>query len=374
MTFLSSPQAVLQFVLWGGLAIGLVFGAVGQWSHFCVRGAIADWMLFRGKARAMTWLLAVAVAAAGTQALVSLGLFDATRSLAWNPRLPWLSCLLGGLVFGFGMVLSGGCPQRSLVKTGTGDLKSLVVLIVTAIAALMTLRGLFAPVRAEALDVWAATLSGPQDLGSVLGKLVPVPAAVLRWVLVTVLVAIAVLALWRNRATMERKHWIGGLVVGLLPPAAWLVTGYFGFLPEHPDTLEPAWLGTQSRRPEGLSFVAPMANSLDLLTLWTDKNTTASFGITAALGALLGSFASARARGEFRLQNFSDSGSLLKHLAGGVLMGFGGITALGCTIGQGLTGLAMLSAGAVLTVAGIVAGAIVAVRMKMHDTSRVPVQ
>ncbi|MBI2771394.1 MAG: YeeE/YedE family protein [Burkholderiales bacterium] len=364
----SSPQALVQFVLWGGLLIGLVFGAVGQWSHFCVRGAIADWMIFRGRARMLTWLLAVAVAAIGTQALVSLQLFDATRSLAWNSRLPWLSCLAGGLVFGYGMVLSGGCPQRSLVKTGTGDLKSLVVLIVTAIAALMTLRGLFAPLRAEGLDVWAATLAGPQDLGSVLAKAVPVPAAALRWILVAVLVAAALALLWRHRAAMEKRHWIGGVVIGLLPPAAWLLTGHFGFLAEHPDTLEPAWLGTQSRRPEGLSFVAPMANALDLLTLWTDKNTTATFGITAAVGALLGSFAAAKARGEFRLQSFAGGGSLLKHLAGGVLMGFGGVTALGCTIGQGLTGLAMLSAGAVLTVAGIVAGAMVAVRAGMvHD-------
>lgn len=366
----SSPQALVQFVLWGGLLIGLVFGAVGQWSHFCVRGAIADWMIFRGKARVLTWLLAVAIAALGTQALVSLQLFDATKSLAWNSRLPWLSCLLGGLVFGFGMVLSGGCPQRSLVKSGTGDLKSLVVLLVTAIVAAMTLRGLFAPLRAQALDVWAITLPGSQDLGSVFASALPVSAAALRWSLVALLALAATALLWRNRDAMEKRHWIGGLLVGLLPPAAWLLTGHFGFLAEHPETLEPAWLGTQSRRPEGLSFVAPMANALDLLTLWSDKNTTASFGVMAALGALLGSFLSAKVRGEFKLQSFTDARSLLKHLAGGVLMGFGGITALGCTIGQGLTGLAMLSAGAVITVAGIVAGAVVAVRMRMmHDAA-----
>ncbi|MRD46309.1 YeeE/YedE family protein [Caenimonas koreensis DSM 17982] len=342
--------------------LGLLFGAVGQWSRFCVRGAIADWVVFRGTSRFVSWMLAIAVAAIGTQLLVSLNLFDATRALAWSNRLTWVSCLVGGAIFGYGMVLAGGCPQRSLVKTGAGDLKALITLIVTAIAALMTLRGLFASPRVDALDVWSITLASPQDMGS-LAALAGAPAPVVRWLLVAALAAFALALWWRHRATLDKSHWVGGIAVGLLVPAAWLITGHWGFLAEHPETLEPAWLGTQSRRPEGLSFVAPMGQALDLLTLWSDKNTNATFGITAALGVLIGSFVMAKLRGDFRLESFQNAKMLVSHLAGGMLMGFGGVTALGCTIGQGLTGLAMLSLGSVLTVGGIVAGAVAALRV-----------
>ena len=359
MTLLSTPAGIAQFVLWGGFVLGLVFGAVGQWSRFCVRGAIADLVVFGGKSRLIAWVLAVAVAAIGTQLLVSLNLFDAARSLAWSNRLAWASCLVGGVIFGYGMVLAGGCPQRCLVKTGAGDLKALVTLIVTAIAALMTLRGLFAPLRVDALDAWSVTLATPQDFGSLAASL-GVPASIVRWVLVALIVAVAGTLWWRNRTTLDKGHWIAAIAIGLLVPAAWLVTGHWGFIAEHPETLEPAWLGTQSRRPEGLSFVAPMGQGLDLLTLWSDKNTTASFGVTAAMGVLVGSFIMAKLRRDFRLESFQNNPTLVSHLAGGLMMGFGGVTALGCTIGQGLTGLAMLSAGSVLAVLGIVTGAVAA--------------
>ena len=135
------------------------------------------------------------------------------------------------------------------------------------------------------------------------------------------------------------------------------------FLAEHPDTLEAAWMGTATRRPEALSFTAPLANAADLLTYWTDKNTVATFGVTMALGVLVGSFASAWLRGEAKLESFANAAELRDHLIGGLLMGVGGVTALGCSVGNGVTGLAMLSVGAALAVAGIVVGALLALRM-----------
>jgi uncharacterized membrane protein YedE/YeeE len=152
-------------------------------------------------------------------------------------------------------------------------------------------------------------------------------------------------------------HWVGGIAVGLLVGAAFVLTGHIGFLPEHPETLEPAWLGTQSKRPESLSFSAPMGHLLDLLTLWSDKATVATFGVMLALGVLAGSFVTAKARRDFRLESFSSPRSVLEHIAGGVLMGFGGVTALGCSIGNAVTGLATLSLGSALATFGIVAGA-----------------
>ena len=358
------PAVAVRTVVWGGLLLGLVLGAVGQASRFCVRGAIDDWVRLHQPGRLVSWLLAIAVAAVAVQALIGLELFDARRTVAWGSNLMWLSALVGGAVFGFGMILAGGCPQRSLVKAGSGDLKALVTLVVTAIAALMTLRGAFAGWRVDYLDRWNLALATPQDIGSMAATALPLPAGAIRAIAVVALLAAAAYAAWRHRGELRRAHWLGGIAVGLLVPLAFLLTGTVGFIPEHPETLEAAWMGTQSRRPEGLSFAAPLAHSLDLLTLWSDKSTVATFGVLLALGVMAGSFASAWLRGDFRLLSFESPHELLSHLAGSVMMGFGGITALGCSIGQGLTGLALLSVGSATAVAGIVAGAVLAIRWR----------
>lgn len=370
MTPSLSPLAATQAVLWGGLVIGLVLGAAAQASRFCTMGALTDWFSYGGTARLTMWILAAAVAAAGSMALIATGTFDPARTLAWSDRFLWLSYLVGGGLFGIGMVLASGCPQRNLVRTGAGSLKALVTLLVAGVAAQMTLRGAFAVPRASQLDVHAITLGHPQDVGSLFGPAFGIAPSALRWiVLALVLVAVAVL-LWRTRVAMEKVHWVGGLVVGLLVPAAWWLTGDVGFLAEHPDTLEAAWLGTASRRPEALTFAAPLGHGLDLLTLWSDKNTVLSFGVVVCLGVLLGSAVSAVLRREFVVESFRNGEDLATHLLGGLLMGFGGVTAMGCSIGQGLSGLAMLSAGACLALAGMIAGTWAALRVQTWRVER----
>lgn len=360
------PRTLTLFVVWGGLALGLALGAVGQATRFCVRGAIADWVVFRGPGRLVAWLLAIAVGALAVQALAASGLFDAGRTIYWSERFPWLSYLVGGLLFGYGMILAGGCPQRCLVKAGQGNLKAAAVLVVVAIVSLMTLRGAFAPVRSGFLDAVSVTLAGPQDLGGILGRALAVSPSVLRWALASAFAAAVFMLAWRVRSRIETGHWLGGILVGLIVGAAFFLTGTIGFIPEHPETLEAAWLGTQSRRPEALSFSAPLGHALDLLTLWSDKATVATFGVTLSLGVLLGAFATARLRGDFKLESFRTPRELGEHTAGAVLMGFGGITALGCSVGNGVTGLAMLSSGALLAVIGISAGAWLALARQLR--------
>jgi len=362
-----SPDSATQLVVWGALLLGLVLGAAGQASRFCVRGAIADWFIYGGRARMMVWVLVVVVAALGTQGLIGLGLFDATRTVAWSDRFLWPSYVVGGLVFGYGMVLAAGCPQRSLVKAGAGNLKAIVTLIVAAVAAQMTLRGIFAEARAGTVDAWGVQLAGPQDAGSLIAQALPASAGSVRVALVLLLALVAAAWLWRHRGQLTSLEWTAGVVIGLLVPAAWLLTGLFGYLPEHPDTLEPAWQGTQSRRPEALTFTAPVAHTLDLLTFWSDKNARLSFGVMLTLGVLLGSHLSARLRGELKIESFGNARELRDHLVGGLLMGIGGVTAMGCSVGQGVTGLAMLSAGAVLAVAGLCAGALLALQAQVRQ-------
>lgn len=361
-----APSTLANTVVAGGLVIGLALGAVGQATRFCVRGAIADWVALRMPGRLVSWLVAVAVGAVAVQMLVTTGSVDAARTIYWAERFPWLSYLVGGLLFGYGMILAGGCPQRCLVKAGEGNLKALATLVIVAIASLMTLRGAFAPLRVNGLDSVGVTLSGTQDLGAVLARLTGMSTTGLRWA-VALLVVIAVGALaWRVRRQVGAGHWVGGVVVGLLLGASLFLTGRIGFLAEHPETLEAAWLGTQSKRPEGLTFSAPLGHALDLLTLWSDKATVATFGVMVALGVLVGAFCSAKLRGQFRVESFRTPAEMRDHTAGAVLMGFGGICAMGCSLGNGVTGLAMLSMGAVLAVAGISAGAWFAVEQQIR--------
>ena len=364
MTFPLNPELATQTVVWGGLLIGLALGAVAQGTRFCTMGALADWFAYGGTARLMMWVLAVVVAASGTLGLVELQLLDASKTIAWSNHFLWLSYAVGGTLFGFGMVLGSGCPQRNLVKAGSGSLKAIATLLVAGVTAQMTLRGVFSELRVGLLDSTGLTLPFTQDLGSMLSALIGVGASAMRrWILAAMLLVAARL-LWKNRGSLEVVHWFGGASVGLLVLAAWVLTGYVGYLPEHPETLEPFWSGTYSHRPEALTFAAPVAHGLDLLTLWSDRNNTVSYGVMVCLGTLLGSAAVALARKEFRWESFQNPRDMGNHLVGGLFMGFGGVTAMGCSIGQGITGLSLQSAGACMAVGGIVLGTWLALRFQ----------
>jgi len=359
-----------QLVLAAGFVIGLGFGVALQLARFCTMGAIADVVVFGDATRLRMWVWAVLVAVLGTQALVGLGNVDLSASIYTGPRIAWLSLGLGGLAFGFGMVWAGGCPSRALARLSAGNLKALVVLLVVGLGAQMALRGLFARPRVEGLDGIALTLAGPQDLPSWLARTSGWPAD--GWRLVVCLGLAVALSAWllRSREFRRPAPLLGGAAVGALVCAAWWVTGVLGHLPEHPETLEPAWLATDSRRPEALSFVAPSAYTLELLTLWSDRGRTLSFGIATLLGTLAGGCASALWRREFRWEGFRDPGDLGRHLAGALLMGVGGVTALGCSIGQGVSGLSLLSTGSLVAVAGIATGAFAALRLEARRMER----
>lgn len=363
-------SSLALYVVLAGLAIGIAFGAVAQVTRFCTMGAIADQLSFGDAGRLRLWVWAAVVAMLGAQALILAGGVDLSNSIYTGRRLIWLSQAVGGLMFGFGMVLASGCPSRALVRTAGGNLKGLVVLIVVGLSAQMSLRGLFALPRADGLDAVALVLAGPQDLPSWLARASGAAEPTLRLVLAVLIAAGALAWLLRDREFRRAAPLLGGLAIGALVAAGWWSTGVLGFLPEHPETLEPAWLATDSRRPEALSFVAPTAYGLQLLTLWSDRGTTMSFGIATALGTLLGALGATLARREFRWEGFRDAGDLGRHLVGATLMGVGGVTALGCSIGQGLSGLSLLSVGSVIAVTGIVAGAVAALKWQAWRIER----
>lgn len=343
-----------------GLLIGLLFGAIAHRSRFCTLGAISDALNMGEWSRMGMWGLAVAVALAGTTGLQLAGLVDTASSLYASPRLPWLSHLVGGLLFGAGMSLASGCGSKTLIRLGGGNLKSLVVALVLGISAAMTLRGLLAVGRVNTLDRVALDLGGSQSLAALWGQ--PTLGLAVAALLATLCLA--------HPGTRSPRMLLGGTALGALVVAGWYVTAHLGFIPEHPDTLEPAFIGTNSGRPESLTFVAPYAYTLELLLLWSDSSKAMTFGIASALGVTLGAAGSALVHREFRIESFRDAADLARHLIGAVLMGFGGVTALGCTIGQGITGLSTLSLGAILTTGAIVAGAVLTMKLEYRLMAR----
>ncbi len=352
---------------WLAFGIGGVFGYAAQRSNFCTMGAIADIHIMEDWTRLRMWALAAATAVTGTTALQMGGLIDVHGSIYTGTRLIWLSHIVGGLLFGIGMTLASGCGAKTLVRLGNGNLKSLVVFVFLGLSAYMTLRGLFGGWRSAWLDPVAITLDSHQDLPSLIAArfaLDPRSA----W-LACGGIAAGGLGLF---ALSSREMWrpaplLGSVAIGATIVAGWYLSGHLGFLPEDPETLEPAFLATNSGRMESLSFVAPLAYTLDLLMLWTDKSRSVSLGIALSLGVVAGSLLAALLTRSFRIEGFRDAPDLARHLIGATLMGFGGVTALGCTIGQGLSGLSTLSLGAVLTVLAIAAGASLSIRVQLQN-------
>jgi hypothetical protein len=150
----------------------------------------------------------------------------------------------------------------------------------------------------------------------------------------------------------------------------WYVSGHVGHVAEDPNTLQEAFVATNTGRMEAFSFVAPLAFTLEYLMLWTDKSKIITYGIASAAGVIAGSLAYALASRSFRWEGFRDAEDTALHVLGGILMGFGGITALGCTIGQGISGLSTLALGSIITFAAIIAGSAATIKWQYWRLTR----
>ena len=350
----SDIQQLTTQVLWATLAFTFFFGFIAQRSHFCTMGAISDVVNIGDWTRMRMWAAAVGVALIGFAALSAGGWIDPAKSLYASNRFIWLSALVGGAMFGFGMVLSSGCGSKTLIRIGGGSLRSLVVFIVMGIAAFATLKGVTAVLRVATVDTVAITVPGTGDLPSLASQWFGLESLKARLVLSLVL-GLGLLA-WAAKDADFRKpvNALGGIGVGLVIVAMWFVSGHLGHVAEHPETLQEAFLATNSGRMESLSFVSPAAYSIDWLMFFSDKSKVLTLGIVSALGVVLGSAVAALASRSFRWEGFGGTEDVANHLAGGVLMGVGGVTAMGCTIGQGLSGISTLSFTSFVAVGAIV--------------------
>jgi uncharacterized membrane protein YedE/YeeE len=331
----------------------LVFGATAQRTNFCTMGGISDRVLMGDGRRLRAWVLATAVAVIGAQLLAFGGRVDLGRSIYLTANFGWLGAILGGLVFGFGMVLTGGCPSRTLVRLGAGNLKSLVVALVLGVVAYMTLRGLIAPARisfegATNIDLTAYGLKS-QNMGELAAAVLGVGEGAARAV-AAVAVAAALLYFCFKDAAFRRspRDVTAGVLIGLTAVAGWVVTGIIAF-----DEFEPVPLVS-------VTLVSPVADALQYLMTYTGA--TINFGIAVVGGIIAGSFLAAVASGEFRIESFTERNDLVRHLVGATFMGVGGVFALGCTIGQGVTGMSTLAFGSLIAWLSIMGGGYVGVK------------
>ena len=357
-------------VLWAAFILSAVFGAIAQRTHFCTMGAVSDIVNMGDWTRMRQWGLAIGVAMIGFATLGYLGLIDPTKTMHATTRWIGLSAALGGAMFGFGMVLASGCGSKTLVRIGGGSLKSLVVFFVMGVAAFATLKGITAVLRVATVDrvaidlpagvslwQWAAAALGVKPMLALLAVGLSLGGLLSLWALL-------------KKGFVTAENLLAGLGIGLIVAAMWWVSGGLGYVAEHPETLQEAFLATNSGRAEALSFVAPMAYTLDWLMFFSDKNKVLTLGVVSVVGVVVGSAVCAVVTRTFRWEGFGSVEDVGNHLVGAILMGVGGVTAMGCTVGQGLSGLSTLSANSIVAVAGIIGGAVLALKYQMWQLER----
>ena len=365
---MSTPDvsALALLVLGATFVLSAAFGAIVQRTHFCTMGAISDAVGLGDFTRLRQWALAIATAMAGFWLLVALGQLDPAKTLYTTPRWFWLSALVGGLMFGFGMVLASGCASKNLVRLGGGSLKALVVLVVLGVCAFATLKGITAVVRVATVDSAAIDFGAPAAVWARLAGLFGTETRGTGVLLGFVIAAVAALWALRGRDFIRGDNLLAGIGIGACVAAMFWVTGHLGHVAEHPQTLEETFIATNSGRAEALSFVSPVAYALDWLMFFSDRGKTLTVGIVSVAGVIVGAAAMALAQGSFRWQGFAGVDDVAHHLAGAALMGVGGVTAMGCTIGQGISGIATLGITSLVALPSIVAGAVAGVKYQLR--------
>lgn len=386
MTFESFAEA-RSVLLWGTFGIALVMGALVNKTNFCTMGAVSDLVNMGDSGRMRAWIMAIAIAILGVAGLEYVGLVNATESFPpyRSSQLIWLENLLGGVLFGIGMTLASGCGNKTLVRIGGGNIKSIMVMVVVGtIAYFMTnpFPGSDQTLMSVLFYDWirpaAIQLRTNQDLGSLLSEQ---NATTVRLV-VGGIIGLALLG-WIFRSSEFRANFdniLGGLTVGAAVVAAWYLSSNLiidvdgeqyslkGFI-DNWDFLAESEEGkpadTRPLSPQSFTFVNPMGQTLGYLARAAD-NAYLTFGVMALFGVIAGSFLWSLLSRSFRIEWFASGRDFVNHLIGAVLMGFGGVLAVGCTIGQGVTGLSTLSIGSLIAFLGIVFGSAMTMKVQLY--------
>jgi len=386
MTYADFASAQSIF-LWSTFAIALIMGAVVNKTNFCTMGAVSDWVNMSDTGRMRAWILAIAVGVLGVTALEAAGLVNVTGTFPpyRQTNFVWLENVLGAALFGVGMTLASGCGNKTLIRIGGGNLKSVMVLLVIALIAYFMInpfpgsdKTLYSTLFYPWTNPTAVALTTNQDLGAMLfGD----KAATGRMVMGAIIGGL--LLIWAFKSADFRGSFdniLGGLVVGLAVLAAWYITSNIrvdasgdiltlqSFVQDWDlyapaDAVRPAAAGPLAA--QSFTFINPMGQTLGYVASGFDR-TLLTFGIMALAGVIAGSLLWSVISRNFRIEWFASVRDFFNHLVGAILMGFGGVLAMGCTIGQGVTGFSTLALGSILTFVAIVLGSAITMKVQYY--------
>ena len=320
-----------------GLLIGTLFGLFAQRSRFCLRSAVVEFWNRQGTAKLAIWLCAFSAALIATQLFIILGWLDVSqaRQLAATGSLS--GALIGGLLFGIGMILARGCSSRMLVLAANGNLRALLTGLIFAVTAQASLNGSLSPLRQWLSGLWIIQGGASRDLLATahVGHLGG---------LMFGLIWLAAALHFTRRSRLRHHEWLGGIGVGLMIAIAWMATFKIGS--EAFDTIVPV---------QSLSFTGPSADMLMLVL--SPPGQPWDFDMGLVPGVVLGSFIAALWGRELKLEGFKDGHSMRRYIAGAICMGFGGMLAGGCAVGAGVSGASVFALTAWISLIGMWAGA-----------------
>ncbi len=376
-------------VLWATLIIAMVMGAVVNKTNFCTMGAVSDLVNIGDTGRMRAWLFAMAVAMLGVIFLEASHVFsvDGSRPPYRAANFAWIEYLLGGVLFGIGMTLGSGCGNKTLIRIGGGNLKSIFVFATIAVCAYFMVNpfpGTDKTIYSELFYRWTnplnISLANQQDLGSFLNRIVPGTDAITLRLMAGAAIGIALLIFIFKSADFRSRfdNILGGAVVGIAVIGAWYISTAFVTIAAGEDkyswtqyTGDDVWVMLETKdRPQDVavqsfSFINPIGQVLRYgLNHFDERFLT--FGVVSVIGIILGSLVWALVSRGFRFEWFASGRDFITHIAGGVLMGIGGILALGCTIGQAVTGASTLALGSFIAFGGIVLGSALTMKVQYY--------
>lgn len=376
-----------SFFLWSTFAIALIMGVVVNKTGFCTMGAVSDWVNMGDTGRMRAWILAIAVGVLGVTGLEAAGLVNVTSTFPpyRQTNFVWLENVLGGVLFGIGMTLASGCGNKTLIRIGGGNIKSIMVLLVIAVIAYFMInpfpgsdKTLYSTLFYSWTNPTAVALTTNQDLGAMLFGDNAATGRMLAGGIIG-----GLLLVWTFKSAEFRTSFdnlLGGLVVGLAVLAAWYVTSNVSInadgemmalqayvqdwdLYAPADAVRPAAAGPLAS--QSFTFINPMGQTLGYVAGGFDR-TLLTFGIMALAGVIAGSLLWSLISKSFRIEWFASGRDFINHFIGAVLMGFGGVLAMGCTIGQGITGFSTLALGSIFTFVAIVFGSAVTMKVQYY--------
>ncbi|HHJ36131.1 MAG TPA: YeeE/YedE family protein [Gammaproteobacteria bacterium] len=380
-----------SFFLWSTLIISIILGAVVNKTNFCTMGAVSDMVNMSDYGRFRAWLLAIAVATIGVSILEYMGMINATDAFPpyRGTQLIYIENILGGVLFGIGMTFASGCGNKTLIRIGGGNIKSVFVFIIIAIIAFyMTSpfpdsdKTLYSVLFYDWVNPLAVSLDSNQDVGAIISHAIGNEDAVTLRLITGLLVASIMLFYVFKAADFRssKDNILAGLMIGLVILSAWYISSNIGIIAEdenyslsdyyaewdmlaEDDEGKPAT--GRALNPQSFTFVNPIGQTYGYVKDRFDP-TLLTFGLVSVFGVILGSLLWSLISRSFRIEWFADLRDLRNHLLGATLMGFGGVLALGCTIGQGITGMSTLALGSILTFISIIFGSALTMKIQYY--------